>query len=108
MPTARRAEPVDLCDGMRRREARLCRIAGVAHPHAYSLACMSGSMAAIVISVVRFGSTAAPNAEDERSVERGHDDEYRAQIFPFCVRQLAVVEMVVTMQKCWFYVWTPR
>jgi hypothetical protein len=42
-------------------------------------------------------------AEYERSVERGHDDEYRAQIFPFCVRrQLAAVEMLVTRQKCWF------
>jgi hypothetical protein len=43
------------------------------------------------------------NAEYERSVKRGHDDKYRAQIFPFCVRrQLAAVEMLVTTQKCWF------
>jgi hypothetical protein len=37
MPTASRAEPVDLCEGMRGPDVRLCRIARTARAYVYAL-----------------------------------------------------------------------
>lgn len=49
---------------------RFCRIEDVAAPHTYSLACMPLMVAAIVNSVVSFGSRAALNADSVATSKR--------------------------------------